>query len=333
MSAFGLISRNCAKAILLCMAIALVGTTVSPQAHAQISFGTAFQLVDNDANQGSPTIIVFNGNLLLYYVNHSNNTIFVDFNLSDSPSSTGIVVDSAELTDVGATVLNGKVLISYVATDGNPTFALSSNGINFGAGVTPINSALGIGNQSADSAFVPALTSNGTTAYVATVGANHFVYMSKTTDGNTFTPLVGNGVSVSSNSTVSRPSLAMYESVPWVGFTSDTPGTREAVVGKATATNAPEVGGSISWGNSNRSGNYAGIALLSFNGDLYAFGQDTASSQELKYIFSNGGTSWSGPDLTGNQMRWTPSLTVFSTGVYLVYQDDGNTNISYRGGS
>lgn len=70
-----------------------------------------------------------------------------------------------------------------------------------------------------------------------------------------------------------------------------------------------------------------------YNGFLYAFGQDPGSSQNLIYIFSdNNGTSWSGPFAAGNQMRWTPSLTVLpsTNALYLVYQDDGNTNVSYR---
>jgi len=332
LSIFGSVSKHFAKVGQLLITAVLIGTAFCQQAHAQIlSFSSPIQLVDNDANQGSPTIIVFNSQLVMYYVNHSNNTIYVNFGLSGNPSSTGIVVNSAELTDVGAAVLNGKVLISWVAPDNNLTFALSTNGVNFGAGVVPLNSSLGLGNQGPDVAFVPAVTSDGATAYVATVGANHSVYMAYTTDGNSFNPLVGNGISVSLNTTISRPSLSMYNGAPWVGFTSNTPGSREAVVGNATGTNAMEVGGNISWGNSNRSGNFAGIGLLSYNGILYAFGQDTASSQNLKYIFSNGGSSWSGPYFPGNQMRWTPSLTVSSSNVvYLVYQDDANTNISYR---
>jgi hypothetical protein len=107
-----------------------------------------------------------------------------------------------------------------------------------------------------------------------------------------------------------------------------------AVVGPANAgPGAPAVArGDISWGNNNRDGNYAGIALTISAGYIYVFGQDTASSQNLKYIYSTNDTSWSGPVFPGNQMRWTPSLTDSSVvALYLVYQDDGNTNISYRG--
>jgi hypothetical protein len=313
------------------IAASLIGTVLSPQARAQISFGSAYRLVDNVANQGSPTIILFNSVLTMYYVNHSNNTIYVDSGLSGSPSSTGIVVDSGELTDVGAAVLNGKVLLSYVSPSNDLEFALSTNGIKFGTAVNPTNSSLGLGSQGPNTAFVPALVSNGTTAYVATVGANGSVYMASTTDGNTFTPLVGSGNSVSSNTTISRPSLTMYLGDPWVGFTSNTPGPRQAVVGDATGQDAEEVGGNVSWGNSNRSGNYAGIALLSYNGILYVYGQDTASSQQLKYMYSNGGSSWTAAADVGNQMRWTPSLTLSTSNiVYLVYQDDADTNISYR---
>jgi hypothetical protein len=333
MSRLGVFAKHFAKTAQFCIAALLAPAFFPGPAHSQtINFGSAVQLIDNDANQGSPTIIVFNNSLVMYYVNHSNNTIYVDFGLTGNPSSTGIVVNSTELTDVGVCVLNGKVLLTFVSP-GNPAyqlFTLSTDGVHFGIAYSPGNSGLGLGNQNPDSAFVSALTSDGATAYVATVGANHSVYIAYTTDGTTYQPLVGNGISVSGNTATSRPSLTMYNGSPWVGFTSNTPGTRRAVVGIASGTNAPAVGGTISWGNSNRDGNYAGLGLLSYNGILYAFGQDTASSQYLKYIFSNGGTSWSGPYWPGNQMRWTPSLVVFGSTVYLTYQDDANTNISYR---
>jgi hypothetical protein len=310
---------SCAVVFLLVLAVFAVS------ARAQITFGSPVQLVDNDANQGSPFIITFNSQLYMYYVNHTNNTIYVDRGLTGSPSSTGIVVYSPLLTDVGAAVLNGKVLISYVAPDQNLEFALSSNGINFGPPVNPLNSSLGLGNEAPNVGFVPALVSNGSTVYIATVAADNLVYMSTTTDGNTFTPL--NGGSVSSITTISRPYLTIYEGNPWIGYVDS---SRHAVVGNATLNNAPEVGGNIGWENSHRGADYASIALLSYNGLLYVFGQDTASSQQLKYMYSNGGSSWSPASFVGNQMRWTPSLTILGSVVYLVYQDDANTNISYR---
>lgn len=321
----------------------LIGATFPQQVSAQtINFNSPIQLSDNDANQGSPTVIVFNNQLVMYYVNHSNNTIYVDFGLIGYAYSTGISVWSAELTDVGAAVLNGQVLISYTATDQNASFALSTNGLNFGPRVVPPPSSLGLGNQNPDPAFVPALTSNGTTAYVATVGnSDRFVYTSYTTDGSNFNPLIGNGTPVSNAATaISRPSLTMFQGAPWVGYTTNCPllppqcyaNARVLVIGKAAMQGAYELLAPY-WGNNNRSGNYAGIGLLSYNGYLYVFGQDIDSSQYLKYIYTNNPpySGWSGPYQPGNQMRWTPSLTVNpSNVVFLVYQDDANTNISYR---
>ena len=327
MSRLGVFGKYVAKAAQLCIAALLVELIFSQPARAQISFGSATQLVDNVANQGSPTLIVFSNQLAMYYVNHSNNTIYVDFGLSGSPQSTGIVVYAGDVTDVGAAVLNGQVLISYVAPNLDLEFALSTNGVNFGTPVTPVPSDLGLGSESPYTGFVPSLVSNGSTAYVATVGATtKSVYMASTTDGNTYAPLTGG--SVSSFTTISRPMLTMYQSNPWVGFVSTA--SRRAVVGNAMFSNAPEVGGNVGWENSHRNADYASIALLSDNGILYVYGQDTASSQQLKYMYSNGGSSWTTPVFVGNQMRWTPSLTLFGSTVYLVYQDDGNTNISYR---
>ncbi|HEU0047905.1 MAG TPA: hypothetical protein VFQ43_09915, partial [Nitrososphaera sp.] len=226
MSMLGVFSKHFAKTAQLCIAALLAGAIFPGPAHSQtINFGSAVQMVDNVVNNGSPTIIVFNNQLVMYYVNHSNATIYVDFGLSGNPSSTGIVVYNSGLTDVGVCVLNGQVLLSYVYPTFNPTYlalATSTDGVHFGTPLLQSYGAGGIGNQYPDVAFTPALTSDGTTAYIATVGNDHRVYMSYTTDGTTIQPLVGNGVSVSAYTTVSRPSLTMYNGAPWVGFTSNT---------------------------------------------------------------------------------------------------------------
>ncbi len=314
----------------LSVAALFIGTALCHSAHAQIGFGGATQLVDNVANQGSPTLILFNNQLAMYYVNHSNNTIYVDFGLSGSPQSTGIAVNSAEITDVGAAAFNGGVLISYVLPDEQLAFASSPNGVNSWSIATPSNTSLGLGDIAPDwEEGGSALLSNGATAYVATEGTNGLVYMSYTENGIDYTPLT-NGP-VSTYTTVSRPSLAFYNAHPWIGFTTSS--NRVAIVGDATTNDIGWNTGDVYWGNSNRNGNFAGLALVVFpvGGKLYVFGQDTASSQELKYIYSSNGTSWSAATDVGNQMRWTPSLSYGPNGYfYLVYQDDGNTNISWR---
>jgi len=331
----------------LTIAALLIGTALCHPAHAQITFLGATQLVDNVANQGSPTLtLLLDQQLLMYYVNHSNNTIYVDFELSGKPESTGIVVNSQELTDVGAAPIDpgtGGILISYVLPNQQLAFAYSSNGVNFGAPVTPSNASLGLIDTTPDWQHVPALASVGASGYpvyVATTGTNGLVYMSYTLDGVHFTPLTSGPVST--YTAVSRPSLTIYgyNGNPWVGFTTGS--NRVAIVGDATTNDIGWDTGNVYWGNSNRNGNYAGIALVSSGRGcvgnactLYVFGQDTASSQQLKSIHSAGGTSqWSAATDVGNQMRWTPSLSYgvgnyFDT-LYLVYPDDGNTNISWR---
>lgn len=349
--------KHLAKIALLFIAAVLFGAALSPEANAQIlNFLPAHQLVDNDANQGSPTVIVGvpggpgNGGLIVYYVNHSNNTIYVD-GLSGTlgnPESTGIPVWSAEITDVGAAIIFPcheatcpEVLIGYVDPNQNASFATSTDGLNFGAGVIPTPTSLGIGNQNPYTQLVPAIALYQqpglfTFASVATIGgADHLVYISTTSDGVNFTPLYGTGQPVSNYRTTSRPSLAYWASqgLMLIGFTSNDPGTRVAIVGPInTGPGSPKVTrADISWGNSNRNGNYAGIALTVWQGYIYVFGQDTASSQNLKYIYSNDDSSWSGPQLPGNQMRWTPSLTDSTQfELTLVYQDDANTDISWR---
>jgi len=327
-SRISLFSNFLVKAVYFSIAAAFIGTALCQSAHAQISFGGATQLVDNDANQGSPTIIWYKSEPVMYYVNHSNNTIYVDFGLSGNPISTGISVYSAELTDVGAAVLGSQVLISYFEPNQSVAFALSSNGSSFGAPVTPAPSSLGL-NGTPNSSFVPALLADDGSVYVATVGDTNGVYIASTVDGVNYTP-IGQG-SVSTCATISRPSLTIYQGV-WVGYTSSCAGSRYAVVGPATSHTLGIATGAVSWGNSNRNGNYAGINLIVYNSALYVFGQDTASSQQLKYMYcSSDCATWSAASDTGNQMRWTPSLILSPSNiVYLVYQDDGNTNISYR---
>lgn len=68
--------------------------------------------------------------------------------------------------------------------------------------------------------------------------------------------------------------------------------------------------------------------MVNWGGYLYVFGQDTASSQDLMYMWNNG-SGWSVTHTVSQdiQMRWTPSLAGW-TYLYLVYQDDGDTNIT-----
>lgn len=72
----------------------------------------------------------------------------MDFNFSNNPSSTGIVVNSAELTDVGAALFDSgnEILLSYIPNNyQRPAFAVSTDGVNFGAPIMPSASALGLG--------------------------------------------------------------------------------------------------------------------------------------------------------------------------------------------
>lgn len=327
--------KDAANVKQLCAAILLIGMAFPCLIRAQyLTFNSPVKLADNVANQGSPALIYRNGTAMMYYVNHTDNTIYVDVNFSGNPSSTGIAVNSAELTDVGAALFNSgnDVLLSYVpSTCQCPAFATSTNGINFGAPVYPSNSELGLGSSIFDFAFVPAVVGDGPFAYVASVGTNssgtHLVYISYTQDGSNFVPVHPNGVPVSSYGTVSRPSLAVYNNGPWVAFTEQT--QRQAIAGPISSESIGIVLPGNYWGQSNRNGNYAGLALV-YDGYLYAFGQDTSSSQIMRYMWYNG-ASWGGTAEVNpqTQMRWTPSLALWSY-LYLVYQDDSDTNISYR---
>ena len=316
-------------AVQLSLLIVAGGALGAPRTHAQtISFNAPFQLSDNEANQGSPTV-TYSSSLnyyWLYYVNHSNNIIYADPTASGHPVSTGIGVYSAELTNVGAAYLNNEILISYVGSDQQVHFATSQNGESFGNIVTPSASELGTGSASPAIWCSPTLISNGSTVYVATVGTNGYVYISSTTDGQTFTPVRGNGVSVSSYQTVSQPALTIFNGSPWVAFTNGS--SRYVVVGNATGTGATYVDNAV-WGNSNRDGHYAGLAMVVVQGYLYIFGQDSASSQHLKEIYTSDGTNWSGVEFDeGIQLRWSPTVWTMAGYAYMVIQDDGNTNLS-----
>lgn len=314
----------------LSLFVVAVCATAAQSKAQMITFNTPFKLSDNVANQGSPTVALnaSGSYYFLYYVNHSNNVIYADPTASGAPVSTGITVYSAELTNVGAAYLNNEVVISYVGTDDHVHFATSTNGETFGNVVTPTSSELGTGSANIAIWCPPTLVSNGSTIYAATVGTDGYVYISSSTNGQTFAPVVGNGVSVSTYKTVSQPALAMFNGSPWVAFSSLT--NRYAIVGNALSTGATFFSNAV-WGNNNRDGHYAGLAMGVANGYLYIFGQDSASSQHLKQAYSSNGSigNWSAVQFNTNiQLRWSPTTWSINNYTYLVLQDDGDTNLS-----
>lgn len=351
------------RAALLSAIAWLIGTAFPQQASAQLTFSPSaggYQTGDNIANLGSPTFIdlLNNNNAVLYYVNHSDYKIVVDgvagtglghpqyiFN----PQGSQIAVWNAEFTDVGAAVIYPcgssscpTMLINYVDPSQNVHFLTSTDGVHFSTDVIPSPSSLGIGNQSPYPQLVPGLYSKNQAtqpAYVATIGGtDHLVYMSTTFDGKTFSELFGNGQPVSGFTTVSRPSMVYSPTFgdTLIGFTSDGDGfTRVAIIGSINGEGLPTYQRSdIHWGNSNRNGNYAGISLVEYNGYLWVFGQDTASSQYLKYMYTGDGTRplccFSGAVFPGNyQLRFTPSTILFNSEIYWVKQDDASTGIAW----
>jgi hypothetical protein len=294
------------------------------QAHAQvINFTSPAQLVDNVANQGSPTIIYCGGQLAMYYVNHGNSTIYVDAGLTGNPQSTGITVYTGGITDVGASCSGSETLLFYITESQTPMHAASSGPNSFND-----KYAIGTGSSGFNSLFVPtpANAPSGPTYFVL-VGTNNYVYSYSVIPGES--PVYSERVSP--YPTESRPALALYNGAPYLGFLKAAGAPSVAYVGDIFTLNFNEVS-NIVWGNSNHSGGYASLGLVQYGGYLYAFGQDYQSSQYLKYAYSSNGSSWSGPTTMSTQMRWTPSLTVdtASNQLYLVFQDDANTNISYQ---
>jgi hypothetical protein len=323
-SVLDLFTKYMAKVGQLSMGAALIGAAFCQQGHAQnIGFGSPAQLGDNVANNGSPTIVWFRNQPTMYYVNHSNGLIYVDIGLTGNPQSTGLAAYTAggALCDVGAAVLNGNdLLITYVGTSGTPMAALTANGVNI-TSTANINSTTGF-----NKIFAPTPVAVGSAVEIALVGTGNLVYLYETFNGTTF-GVINSGNPVSSDYTDSRPSLTMFNGQPYIAFTAES--LRQALIGPAANPTSASPG--VEWGNNNSSGGYAGIALIAYNNVLYAYGQNTASSQNLIYIYStSGGGSWSGAEGTGIQMRWTPSLMVSPSNIaYLVYQDDNNTNISH----
>jgi hypothetical protein len=320
------------------LALLFTGLALSASAHAQLSFVTPSSLSDNLANQGSPILVNRSGALLMYYVNHSNNTIYVDFGLGGSPNSTGLGVYTNILTDVGAAQLsNGQMLLSYINTSGQIAFALSNDGINFSAVSTPAYTSLGLpSGNSPNVGFTPALVSNNGTVYVATVNAsNNEIYIATTTNGTSYTAVTP-GTPPDSLPTISRPSLTVYSGNVWMGYTAGS--QRYAVVGNIVAPSTFNAVSSYTWSNSNRVAGgqtyWAGVSIMGLGNVLYLFGQTTNSNQNLYSTYSSTpstSTSWSPQAEVRSpviQMRWTPSALFFSN-AYLAYQNSANTNISF----
>lgn len=164
----------------LVIAALLIGTALCCQVNAQLlTFTTRVKMSDNDANQGSPTLIYRSGTAYMYYVNHSNGQIYADVNFSQVPTAilvngANATVNTALLTDVGATVFNGNILLSYIPSGSTSVaIASSTNGTTFGAPAHPTNANLGLPSASTfDYAFVPALAAAGDIVYAASVGTN-----------------------------------------------------------------------------------------------------------------------------------------------------------------
>jgi hypothetical protein len=324
MSTIRVFRKHIAKVGQLAVAALLIGSPLCFQAHAQtINFGSATKLADNVANQGSPTVIYCGGQLAMYYVNHGNSTIYVDAGLTGNFQSTGITVYTGGITDVGASCSGSETLLFYIDGALTPRYAYSSGPNSFHGFY-----AISTGSSGFNSLFVPtpANAPSGATYFVL-VGNNNYIYSYSVIPGESAVYLR----QVSPYATESRPALTLYNGAVYLGFLKAAGAPSVAYVGDIFTLSFYEVS-NIEWGNSNHSGGYASIGLVQYGAYLYAFGQDYQSSQHLKYAYSSNGSSWSGPTTMSTQMRWTSSLTVdtASNQLYLVYQDDGDTNISYQ---
>jgi hypothetical protein len=323
-------------------------------ANAQtIGFGSPIKLSDNVANQGSPALVVFKGQIVMYYVNHSNGYIYVDFGFTGGRSTNISVPYNSSaygVSDVSAAVLaNGKVLISCNPVNApsavSVAFATSSDGVNFSNLVTPSSESLGMPSQVYPLPYPSALVTVGETTYVATEQYSG-AYISVTTDGQSFTPFTNSvspifPLSAGDYGVGSKPSFTVFKGQPYLGYAEihDEAGTLAqyvATIGNIiTGTHTYVEGGSFIVGNNNRQGTtgyWAGLSLVAYNGDLYFFYQSNSSSQNLNYrVSTNGGASFPYNYEAGSvQQRWTPSAIVSASNVlYVAYQDDGDTNISY----
>jgi hypothetical protein len=302
----------------------VLGAVLCLQAHAQqLSFGGATKTPANDTNQGSPSIVYCNGQVWMYYVNHGSapNYIYADEAPFGSPVSTGIAAYVGGLGDVGVSCSEGTTLLFYVDTGKDPRYS-------YGSGATFHGNYLIPTPEGFNANIVPAPANDvGGYTYFVLVGNSNYVYKYSVIPGETPVYLA----ETSNIAADSRPTMTVYNGVPWFGFLSGP--LRTAWVGNINSC-CYELPTSIEWGNSNFDGFYASIALVQYGTYLYVLGQDEVSSQYLKYTYSTNGTSWGNAVyFTSTQMRWTPSLTVDGSTIYLVYQDDSNTNISYQTGS
>jgi hypothetical protein len=317
------------------LSIFVASSVTAPQMSAQITWGSPAELSsDNDANQGSPFILNFNNNLYSYYVNHSNNQLYVDENLGVYQYNIGRTVGTQEITDVQAAEFNGKVYLWYDDQYGGLTLLSSSDGLNFST-VTVQGSygfPAGVGGYQA---VIPSLTVYNGKLWTAIVGTDRKVYVASSSDGVTFAPPSSSPPTQQLSS--SRPSLAVFNSNLYLGFVYST-GNGVAYVGPlfSGSTYSPRIAAVPgSWANSNRDTNYAGIALQAYQGSLWVFGQSFSSNHYLYEMYTTDGSNYSTPSavkVNNNnvQLRWTPSAAVNGSGVlYLEFQGNGNTNIYY----
>ncbi|MGH2510475.1 MAG: hypothetical protein ACRDHZ_24125, partial [Ktedonobacteraceae bacterium] len=314
------LGKQLRKLASLPIAAALIGTAICQQGSAQINFGGLIFMgtTETITPNGSPTLTYMqvNGKLYLYYVNRDNSTIYVDVGLTGQPISTGIVVYSGGVTDVGADANFGStgdtILLTYIAPNQVPMAAvLATNGYSIISNVSINTSSTGFNSN-----FVPTPAPYGSSAWgeVAVVGNGNYVYLYATLDnGQTF----GYLHQISSIPTISRPAIS--QDGVYFGWTNNTSGGRNAVFGRD---------GSMSYipgyfcGQNNRNGAYAGVGLVNYAGGVYVFSQNVLNAQQAQYVFTlNGGASWSGLYQPGNAMRWNPALAFNGGAVFFLYLD------------
>jgi len=331
------------------LAVLFLATIASSTAHAQLSFNPGTKLNNpgsNVANQGSPALVNAPGGLYMYYVNHNSPyTVYLNVGLSQTDIiATNINTSNTILSDVGAAVVSStnQILLSYINTNNQVAFALSTGGTNFTPLTTqPSNQSLGLpAGDTPDPGFTPAMVSNNGTIYVITVAQqNEEMYLSTTTNGQTFTAVTP-GVSPDGWAVVSRPSLTVFNGTVWVGALTVAGGVRMGLVGNVLSPSSFNFVSSVAWSQSNRqisSGEkyWAGISIVGYGGVFYVFGQSTNSNQNLLYTYTSTPStpsSWAPQqEVTNNPNlaeRWTP-FAIVSGALYVAYQDNGDTQISF----
>lgn len=305
-------------------------------AQACLPHAQSLQTLDNVVNNGSPFIALMPyGGYAMLYDDHNSRTLYGDF----SPNSSGnpqqmtstlgspfAISTSTYLNDVGGAVFQStNTFVADFINTGNQVEIIAEPASGGAYSWTYQTAFTVVQGLSVNANYTPALVNFNNQLYMAFVSGSSVNVAYSSNLGINWTLL---STTALSPSTISRPTLAVYNNNIYIAYTT-TGGTVVSGTLLANGNWSPSLTtNGFALGYKNNNGYHAGVALVPYNGALYLEGQSTQSSQYLYSTDLTSGIRFPSPVQCAAQLRWTPSGAAMSNGsVDLVFQSAFNTQI------